>query len=512
MFRQLKEIYGIKFLIYLVIIQLFGKGLLYGLIGSLVLPVYQLIGVDGLNYQLYSTIAEIPWSLKPIFGVLSDLFVIGGYNKRYWILFGNLIGSLFALILAIFFQSKNPILICFCFFAMELQVALQDLMTEAKYAEIMRNNPESGSSIVSFVNALNSMGTFISVIIVGILADQHSYITYTILFYVCFAITLFPIMPTILGWLPEIKNSKLSLFTMTEDSIEDNLIEANDLSLIENFYKDRDIKKKIYALVFGIGIMSIVISVVFVFSTLAVTILTGISLILGILLGYKVFDKIVMNAILYRCLTYITYWGLSGAMDYFYTASNECVPNGPHFSYEYYITWTGLIGALISFLGAFIYQALFGKSNIRTTLVITTIISGLFSCFDLIIVKRWNLAIGIPDKVMYMFGDAICYNLIDMLSYIPLMTLISKVCPEKLETTTYAFVSGISNLARILSYLIGSYAIQWFKISTVVPCNFDYLWLLIIIGHIALGMLVLIPCIFLLIPNVKPTDNVIEIK
>ncbi|MCJ7638249.1 MAG: folate/biopterin family MFS transporter, partial [Nitrososphaeraceae archaeon] len=388
MFRQLKEIYGIKFLIYLVIIQLFGKGLLYGLVGSLVLPIYKLIGVDGLNYQLYATIAEIPWSLKPIFGVLSDLFIIGGYNKRYWVLFGNFIGSLFALILAIFFQTKNPILICFCFFAIELQVALQDLMTEAKYAEIMRKHPESGSSIVSFVNGLNSLGTFISVIIVGILADQQSYVTYTILFYVCFGITLFPILPTILGWLPEIKNNKL--FSKTEEEVtEDDMIEANDLLLIQSYHKNKDIKKKIYALVFSIGIMSIVISVVFVFSTLAVTIITAVSLISGILLGYKVFDKIIMHAILYRCLTYLTYWGLSGAMDYFYTASNDCVPNGPHFSYEYYITWTGLVGAVVSFLGAFIYQALFGRSNIRITLVITTLISGLFSCFDLIIVKRW---------------------------------------------------------------------------------------------------------------------------
>jgi len=98
-----------------------------------------------------------------------------------------------------------------------------------------------------------------------------------------------------------------------------------------------------------------------------------------------------------------------------------------------------------------------------------------------------------------------------MLNYIPLMTLISKICPKKLETTTYAFVSGISNLARIFSYLIGSYAIGWFKINTVIPCNFDNLWLLIVIGHIVLSTVVLIPCIFLLIPNALPTDEIVNV-
>ena len=509
MINKLKETYGIKFLIYLVIIQLFGKGLLYGIVGSLILPIYKLIGVDGLSYQLYSTIVEIPWSLKPIFGVLSDLFIIGGYNKKYWILFGNLIGSVFALLLAIFFQSKNPVFICFCFFAMELQVALQDLMTEAKYAEIMRNNPESGSIIVSIVNALNSLGTFLSVIIVGILADKQSYYVYTILLYVCFGITLLPIIPTLLGYLPEKKSDKLFCLT---DKVNQEVVEQ--VNLEEQLIKQEtniNLKKYTYMLVFGIGIMSIIISVVFVFSTLAVTIITALSLLAGICIGYMVFDKVIMHAILYRCLTYLTYWGLSGAMDYFYTASNDCVINGPHFSYEYYITWTGLVGAIISFLGAFIFQVLFGKTNIRKVLVVTTILSGLFSCFDLIIVKRWNLIMGIPDKWMYMLGDAICYNLIDMLNYIPLMTLISKICPKKLETTTYAFVSGISNLARIFSYLIGSYAIGWFKINTVIPCNFDNLWLLIVIGHIVLSTVVLIPCIFLLIPNALPTDEIVNV-
>lgn len=507
---MIREVYGNKFLFYLTIIQLFGKGLLYGIIGSLLLPIYKLIGIDGFSYQLYSIIVEIPWSLKPIFGVLSDLFIIGGYNKRYWILFANFFGSLFSLLLAIFFQNKNPILICFCFFAMELQIAIQDLMTEAKYAEIMRKNPQTGSIIVSIVNALNSIGTLMSVVIVGILADKESYLIYNILLYICFIITLLPIFPTFLGYLKENKSNKLfGLSDITDNVNSDNITDNANINVnSDNITADNTNIKKIYILVFSIGIVSIVISIIFLFSTLAVTIITGLSLLLGIIFGYKIYDKIIMNAILYRCLTYITYWGLSGAMDYFYTASNDCVKGGPHFSYKYYITWTGVVGAFISFIGTFIYQFFFGKTNIRKILLSTTLLCALFSCFDLIIVKRWNLSIGISDKWTYLLGDAICYNLIDMLNYIPLMTLISKICPEKLETTTYAFVSGISNLARIFSYLIGAYSIQIFKINTIIPCNFDNLWLLIIIGHIALNLLILIPCIFILIPSIKPTDDI----
>ena len=33
--------------------------------------------------------------------------------------------------------------------------------------------------------------------------------------------------------------------------------------------------------------------------------------------------------------------GLCQATDYFYTASADCVPGGPAFTYTYYITWSG---------------------------------------------------------------------------------------------------------------------------------------------------------------------------
>jgi hypothetical protein len=32
--------------------------------------------------------------------------------------------------------------------------------------------------------------------------------------------------------------------------------------------------------------------------------------------------------------------------------------------------------------------------------------------FDIVIVKRWNIALGISDKAMYMVKDAIIFNLL----------------------------------------------------------------------------------------------------
>ena len=40
-----------------------------------------------------------------------------------------------------------------------------------------------------------------------------------------------------------------------------------------------------------------------------------------------------------------------------------------------------------------------------------TMIRVLASLVDIVLVKRWNLLLGIPDKAFYLLGDAIIYQL-----------------------------------------------------------------------------------------------------
>ena len=52
-----------------------------------------------------------------------------------------------------------------------------------------------------------------------------------------------------------------------------------------------------------------------------------------------------------------------------------------------------------------------GDWNFRTVFWVTTVIGIVAASFDMVIIARWNLALGISDKAFYMFGDVRYPNL-----------------------------------------------------------------------------------------------------
>lgn len=75
---KLSADYGNKYL--LAIVLFFGatKGLGGGLIKALALPYYQTVHYASVEtyHQIYSVAVLLPWSTKPLFGVLSDMVPI----------------------------------------------------------------------------------------------------------------------------------------------------------------------------------------------------------------------------------------------------------------------------------------------------------------------------------------------------------------------------------------------------------------------------------------------------
>ena len=140
--------------------------------------------------------------------------------------------------------------------------------------------------------------------------------------------------------------------------------------------------------------------------------------------------KVMARCNLYLFLSSALYISVPGAQDYYYTADEACVPGGPHFSYTFYQTYTMIIGSVVSVVGVFIFQSYLSKFKIRFAFWTTTFLGIAGSVFDIIIVKRWNLAWGISDEFMYMLGDAIISNALSMLNFMPAVTLTSKLCPK----------------------------------------------------------------------------------
>jgi hypothetical protein len=93
-----------------------------------------------------------------------------------------------------------------------------------------------------------------------------------------------------------------------------------------------------------------------------------------------------------------------------------------------------------------------------------------------------------------------------MFFWIPSSLIIARACPKGLEASSYAFLAGLSNLALMVAELLGSFLI---KFAGVTKCNFQNLWILILIFHI-LSPAIIGTAATLLIPNVEQDEKMLE--
>merc|ERR1740121_3219657 len=105
------------------------------------------------------------------------------------------------------------------------------------------------------------------------------------------------------------------------------------------------------------------------------------------------------------------------------------------------------------------------KWSFRTVLIFTTVVGCCASIIDVIIIMRWNLAWGIPDKVFFLLGNTVLENLITTMWLVASSALCAKLSPPGLEAAVFAYVVGISNFCMMVSNLVGSGIINWSGMS-----------------------------------------------
>jgi folate/biopterin transporter len=216
---------------------------------------------------------------------------------------------------------------------------------------------------------------------------------------------------------------------------------------------------------------------------------------------------VIAKANVFGYLQMVCYLQLPGALNSFYLADEACVPGGPAFSYTFYNTISAVIGNIGGLFGVTVFNYIFSKHSYRLTVNITTVIQIIASVFDIIIVKRWNIDIGIPDHAMYICGDAVVYQVCYYLAWMPVVILLSRLCPRGSESMVYALMAGFSNLGETMASSIGAVIMEYgWGFSTKVPCDFSNVPWLVFVGHIMCPLLI-IP-LSLLLPSARICDDI----
>ena len=506
-FQRLVEICSLQYLIYFAIIQLVTCGVFISLVGSLFLPLFKQLGVDAATEQVLVLVCWMPYSMGPLFGVVSDVIPLFGYHKKYWCASAIFVSALGCMTLLSSSMMSNVTSVVFGLVAMNVEIAVLNLLNEGKFSEIIREHPEMAADIITFNQALSAVGSLIAMSFVGPLSDSGQL---RLILGIALCLALVPLVPVLLGWLPEKRRSP------AENGLQacptaTGCTSTPCLMIDRNCIGKRSGNIQV-ALLVGIGAPVLAVVSAYASRSLGIVSVTVVILI-TVVISYKTLPRVVANLVGYTVITRASSPSLRSALQYFYTADEDCWAEGPHFSYSYYITINGIIGEIFMLVAIVGYQMYMKQWSYRSVLCTTLLLSCSGRVVDVIIVKRWNLLLGIPDDIFFLLGSSMLESLTSMLHIIPFSSLLGKVVPKGGETSTFAFVSGIGMFAYMWSSLVGAAAMDMAGLKTKSTddeqCDFSSLPTLIVLLSIVLPVLVGMPAIFFFIPSALQTDAIV---
>lgn len=488
--RRLSTNFGSFFVASLFAIYFGVKGLAASLAGSAALPLFmKFYGVSIERYQAYSIAVMTPWSMKPLFGLASDMLPIRGKSKVPYMLAASMVGagSMIALVVLAMHGSCSSGAAAIFLTGVSLQAAVVDLLAEGKYAECMAAKPETGSDLATFVWANVFAGGLLGAIAAGPMADRRMYAA---IFFLGIVPAAQVAAPLILGWFPDPRGPRgFQRHKWTDPASRGPILLAILLAVATG----------------GLTVTTLLHSgykAKLQYSIIASAVLIAASL--------KLLRPTVAKCNVYMFLASAAYVSSAGTLDYFYTAPPSCLENGPNFSMTYYVTWSAIVGSVAALASVAVFQSCMQEWRLRPLFWISTVLRCAAAVVDIIIVKRWNLAAGVPDKVAYMLGNNIAGSVVAQLDLMPAVILTSKLCPPGMEATMYALLAGFQNFGGAVSAALGSALTAAYDIEAdfeTDECRFKNLTRFIFVAHMLLPLAV-VPLTWLLLPNTKLKEPV----
>ncbi|KAJ1700394.1 hypothetical protein LUZ63_000173 [Rhynchospora breviuscula] len=110
--------------------------------------------------QMFSGLYYIPWLMKPVWGVLTDVFPVYGYRRRPYFIFAGILGTMASLIVSA--VTGLPVAMALlCFVGLSVCVAMADVTIDACIATNSINKPKLAPDMQSLCGFLSSLGALV---------------------------------------------------------------------------------------------------------------------------------------------------------------------------------------------------------------------------------------------------------------------------------------------------------------------------------------------------------------
>ncbi|CAD7942560.1 unnamed protein product [Amoebophrya sp. A25] len=493
---HLKAMFGYKLLVMLFASQHLLKGFAGTFVAQPERFIYRNYQVSGPQVQIFMGVSSLPWSLKPLFGLLSDLVPLYGFHKRPYIIGASLLGVVSLALLALVPQESLPVRAAvMLFFCVSLQRSVCDLLTEAKYSEALKRSPAHGPDLMTFVVGGLDICGMLALLLVGPCVEYLGpKMPYLFLLPVA-AFVLLPVYHNYLG----------------EERIP---------STVEEQTRQRERRRRLVrenAEVFALcGLVTLGTLAMTVTGTLCQSVrvhaVTALVVFIVMLIAFSLVLRPEIAAVnAFFLLQGSLGIGIGGASFYFFTNDATQYPEGPHFSPTFFMTVLGTVGTICSLLSLLFYNRFLKDYSYRTLFMLTNCLGAILGLLDIFVFTRQNVKWGISDHLFVLSGT-VSGSLIGNWNWMPAVVLMSQLVPKNLEATLYALLAGCSNLGNTISDYLGAWVLEELGCRPSGAKNesaqFENLWLAALISCVLpLFTIALIP---VLIPDRKQTERLLQ--
>lgn len=451
------------------------------------------LGLDFYQMGLIGVASTLPWSIKPIFGLLTDLFPIGKFRRKPYLHIGPLIGFLGYLLIGFYGDSFETFFLALVF--ANLGLSLTDVATDGFIVE--ESNEDNAARIQGITQFSIRLASFITsffsglLIFAKILTPHQMYLVLACFPLVTFAASFF------------IKEKPVSSIKLLEQDGEDSISTESSLEHYQT--------KKIDLRIFSPGYISSLIAIFaliitnIVFSSQIDTYLTehlpwlSRSVLTTAIWGaffiwmLTYFNKLkklkLTSSMIFIAILFILLWRIkpgTGNTLFFYTKDILGVS-------EKSIGFMTTMSQIGSMIGVILAVKIFDKIPLKKLLLVTVLIGAAFGFTNFAIIRpTWGEWLGgtgvisllgsliaVPvyflDSVFsvlftnasfinplttafslsniekLLFVQTILDELVFMIAFIPLLKFAVLITPKKAEATNFAIITSIMNIGLALT-------------------------------------------------------------
>ncbi|XP_010545215.1 PREDICTED: probable folate-biopterin transporter 4 [Tarenaya hassleriana] len=479
--KQLRSAFGIAFL-WLVCLIYFTQGFRSFVWTAVSYQLKDRLQLSPSASQFVFSVAFFPWSIKPLYGIISDCIPIRRKKRTPYLMISTVLSLVPWLLLGLDLSLRSSSLYLMILLTVQnLGSAMADVVIDAMIAEAVRHERASFSGDLQSVSWLAmALGGICGSLLGGYALNNLGIDAIFLLFTVLPALQL------------------LSCALVEEIPVEDEMVDSNGFEEKSKMSNDSDgdlLSEKKSSVNAPRRRKSQKKNRKETVNEKSQTKRSPESLAsqwfqslkaAAYGLGRAFKQPIILRPMTWFFIAHVTFPNLSTVMFYYQTEVLKL--DASFLGSARVVGWLGLM------LGTFIYNRYLTKMKLRKSLMWAQVGLSLTIILDMVLVSRTNLELSVSDKTMVLFGSALA-DAINQLKFMPFLILSGRLCPPGIEGTLFALFMSINNFGNTVGSFVGAGLASVLRISSG---SFDNLFL----GLAVQVLCVYIPMLFLfLIPK-----------